>query len=146
MIEHKRYRALAFIGCGAVVILLVVFGFTGCGKSGKNLPVTEGTAILAADQVQEITVETASFYFKPSRVTVKVNVPVRMTLVSHTFIIGHNFSLNAPEAGMDIDKNIGHGGKVVIEFTPTKTGEYPFYCARDGHMNKGMTGALVVIP
>jgi plastocyanin domain-containing protein len=90
-------------------------------------------------------VEVESFFFKPSRIEVVANVPVRMTLKSGAFIIPHNFSLHAPGAGIEIDENIGHGKTAVVEFTPTKTGEYPFFCGKDSHAEKGMTGILVVL-
>jgi len=117
----------------------------GCGTPGKNLPVTEATATIGPDRIQEINVEVASFYFKPSRIQVVVNMPVRLILKSSTFIIPHNFSLHAPEAGVDIDQNVGSGKKVMVEFTPTKTGEYSFFCDKDGHATKGMAGTLVVV-
>ena len=126
--------------------LLAIALATGCGTPGKNLPVSEATAVAGADHVQEAVVKVASFYFKPNRIQVVVNLPVRLILKSGTFIIPHNFSLHAPEAGIDINQNIGHGKKVVVEFTPTKTGEYPFYCSKDGHSGKGMSGVLVVLP
>lgn len=129
-----------------MVLLSGTFFLAGCGTPGKNLPVSEGSATMSTNHVQEITVEAASFYFKPSRITVAANVPVRLTLTSHTFIIGHNFTLRAPEAGLDVEKDIGHGKTAVIEFTPTKAGEYSFFCDKDGHAGKGMKGTLVVTP
>ena len=117
-----------------------------CGTTaGKNLPVTEGTASIGESNIQEISVQVESFFFKPSRIQVVAGIPVRMTLKSGAFIIPHNFSIHAPDAGIDINQNIGHGKTVVVEFTPTKPGEYPFYCAKDSHAEKGMTGTLVVV-
>jgi len=90
-------------------------------------------------------VQAESFFFKPSHIQVVAGMPVRMTLKSGAFIIPHNFSIHAPDAGIDINADIGHGKTVVVEFTPTKAGEYPFYCGKDGHAEKGMTGTLVVV-
>lgn len=130
--------------CLAMIWLTTMFILAGCGTPGKDLPVSEATAKIGSDNVQEVNIEVASFYFKPSRIQVAANVPVRLILKSSTFIIPHNFSLHAPEAGIDINKNVGHGKKVIVEFTPTKPGEYKFFCGKDGHAKKGMTGTLVV--
>jgi len=125
--------------CGMAFLL-------GCTTAGKNLPVSTGAAVMKPGEIQEATLQVESFFFKPSRLEVVVNVPVRLTLKSGAFIIPHNFSLHAPEAGIDISQNIGHGKTLTLEFTPTKLGEYPFYCAKDSHAKKGMTGTLVVKP
>jgi uncharacterized cupredoxin-like copper-binding protein len=114
-----------------------------CGTPGKNLPVTEGKAVPVAG-VQELNVRVESFYFDPSRIHVTVNVPVRLILKSGTFLIPHDFSLHAPEAGIDVEADIGHGDSVTVEFTPTKVGEYRFFCDKSGHAEKGMVGTLVV--
>jgi uncharacterized cupredoxin-like copper-binding protein len=126
----------------AVSISIAVF--CGCTTSGKNLPVTEAKAVLSDNIVQEATIQVESFFFKPSRLEVAVNIPVRLTLKSGAFIIPHNFSLHAPDAGINIDADVGHGKTVVVEFTATRTGEYQFYCSKGGHAEKGMTGTLIV--
>jgi plastocyanin domain-containing protein len=128
-------------------LALLVLGFLaafGCGTPGKNLPVSEGTAIMTAGQIQEIKVQLHDFYFKPNRINVIVDVPVRLIVTNETIIVPHNFSLIAPGAGLDIVKDVGASRTVVIEFTPTRPGEYQFFCDKDKHMKKGMTGILVV--
>lgn len=127
------------VSAGAVALLV-----SACGTPGKNLPVTEGTAVATADGVQQITVKIESFYFDPSRIHVTVNKPARLILKSGTFLIPHNLSIRAPEAGIDVDHDIGHGDSTVVEFTPTKTGEYKIFCDKSGHAEKGMVGTLVV--
>ena len=127
-------------------VATLVAVMVGCGTPGKNLPVTEGTAVIDTDNIQEIHVRVESFYFEPSRIHVLVDIPVRMVLKSGTFIIPHNLSIDAPEAGIEIDLDIGHGKTATVEFTPTKEGEYPFFCNKGSHVKKGMTGTLVVEP
>ena len=130
---------------GLVIIGLATLIFTaGCGTPGKNLPVTTAAATVGTDNVQVVNVQVKSFYFKPSRIEVVANKPVRLVLTKSSLIVPHNFSLHAPDAGIDIDKNVGHGNKVIVEFTPTKPGEYQFFCDKDGHAKKGMVGTLVV--
>ena len=126
------------------IILIAIFYLFGCGTPGKNMPVTEVTATIAADQAQDVKINVESFYFNPSRINVVVGIPVRLTLTNHAHITPHNFSIHAPEAGMDLDMDIGTRKTVTIELTPTKIGEYEFYCDKDGHHKKGMAGKLVV--
>jgi uncharacterized cupredoxin-like copper-binding protein len=140
--EAKRFSILNL----GIFILIIISLAAGCGTPGKNMPVTEGTAVMGADRVQLLNVQVESFYFKPSRIQVVVNQPVRLILKSGALIIPHNITLHAPEAGIDINRGIGPGKTVAIEFTPTKTGEYSFFCGKDGHAKKGMGGTLVVVP
>ena len=128
-----------------IFVLVIITLAAGCGTPGKNIQVTEGTAVMGADRIQVLNVQVESFYYKPSRIQVAVNQPVRLILKSGAFIIPHNFTLHAPEAGIDINRGIGPGKTVAIEFTPTKTGEYSFFCGKDGHAKKGMGGTLVVV-
>lgn len=136
----KIYRPMR----SGILPVVAVALLAGCTTSGKNLPVTEARAA-TTDNVQEATMRVESFFFEPSRLEVVVNVPVRLTLKSGAFIIGHNFSIHAPEAGIDIDADVGHGNTVVVEFTPTTPGEYQFYCDKGSHADKGMTGTIVVV-
>jgi len=63
-------------------------------------------------------------------------------------MVPHNFVLKAPEAGMDVTADLGKEPQT-IRFTPTKVGEYPFYCDKkllffESHREKGMKGILKV--
>jgi plastocyanin len=130
----------------AIAIVAVALLMSACGTPGKNLPVTEGKAIADADGVQQITIKVESYYFEPSRAHVTVGKPVRLILKSGTFLIPHNLSIHAPEAGIDFDRDIGHGDSTLVEFTPTKIGEFRMFCDKSGHAKKGMVGTLVVEP
>ncbi len=131
---------------GLAAIAVSMLAIIGCGTPGKNLPVTEGVALLGADRVQEIKVELHDFYFKPSKIIVTENIPARILVSNKTLIVPHNFSIHAPETGIDVDQDVGPEKTHTIEFTPTKVGEYKFFCDKDGHMKKGMTGILAVVP
>ena len=100
------------------------------------------------NEVQSFDVVVDSYSFEPNEITVKVNEPVELRLRSVTSIIPHNFSINYPDAGMVIDEDIGSGKDVTVTFTPTKAGEYEFYCSKKSifanHKKKGMVGKLVV--
>ena len=99
-------------------------------------------------EVRQIDVVVDSYSFEPQEITVKVNTPVQLRLRSVTSVIPHNFSMSYPEAGLEIDEDVGSGSDKIIEFTPTKTGRYEFYCNKKSifanHKKKGMVGTLVV--
>ena len=128
-----------------VVFAVLCLGFaTGCA-SGLGRPVREITATMGSDQVQRVTVTAHSFWFDPNRIVVKRGVPVELTVRNGALFVPHDFSCDAPEAGIDVDARLGmfHGSKHV-KFTPTRAGEYHFHCDVDGHAKKGMMGMLVV--
>jgi len=103
-----------------------------------------------ADGVQRIRVISGSYFFKPDRIVVKVNVPVELLVSRESGITPHNFVIQALEAGVMVDEDLATDPKK-IAFTPTKAGKYPFYCSKKlpfvaGHREKGMEGVLEVVP
>ena len=124
---------------GAIALL------SGC-SSGFNHPVREVTATTGADHVQRVQVTTHSFWFDPNRLVVRRGIPVELTIRNGAFFVPHDFTCQAKEAGIDVDQKVGmfHGSKVV-RFTPTRSGEYPFYCDVDSHAKHGLKGTLVVV-
>jgi heme/copper-type cytochrome/quinol oxidase subunit 2 len=108
----------------------------------------EFTATAGSDGVQRVDVIGGSYYFDPNYIIVKVNVPVEMKIRKESGIVPHDFTLKAPEAGMDIQVSLGTE-PTVVRFTPTKVGKYPFYCSKkppflESHRDKGMEGVLEV--
>ncbi len=129
-----------------LVPVLVLLSASGCA-SGLNRPVREVTATADAQGIQHIRLAAHSFYFEPNRVVVKANQPVELRIHNGSWIVPHNVSIHVPEAGVDFDGDVHPlGGSRTVRFTPTKPGEYPFFCDKDGHRKKGMTGTLVVTP
>lgn len=130
-----------------VVAALTLTAAAGCGTSGAKIPVTEVTAKADAAGVQRVDVEVHSYYFKPSRIVVQSGVPVVLKLKFKNLLTPHNLTCAQADAGIEIDKSAGFmsfNRTKEAMFTPTKPGEYPFYCGVGSHMKKGMTGTLVV--
>jgi plastocyanin len=70
-------------------------------------------------------------------------------LTSITTITPHNFVLKNEGARLSIDRDVGAGRTVTVQFTPMKPGTYPFYCDKKllffpSHQEKGMEGTLEV--
>lgn len=115
----------------------------GC-SSGLNRPVTSMDAKLDAQGVQRVEVAMHSFYFEPNRIVVHANHPVELVFKNHSWLVPHNFTIVDPDAA--VDRSLGPLGGHVERFTPTKAGEYEFFCHKDSHAKKGMKGTLVVLP
>lgn len=127
-------------------VLVVLLFVPGC-TSGLNRPVHEVTAKADAQGVQRLTITTHTFYFEPNRIVVKANQPVELKVRNGSWLVPHNLSLKASDGGLDLEADVHPlGGSRVLRFTPTRPGEYSFYCDKDEHMKKGMTGTVVVTP
>lgn len=93
--------------------------------------------------------EGGSYFFKPSRVIVHVNVPVELLVSVEKGLIPHTLVIQSPEAGIVVDEKLSSDAKT-IRFTPTAIGKYPFYCKNKllffkSHREKGMAGVLEVV-
>ena len=127
------------------ILFFLIFFAQAAAQEGKK-PVV---ASIDADGVQRVSIVGGEYFFDPSRIIVKVNVPVELKVTKESGVTPHDIVLKAPEAGIDFAEDIGTTPKV-IKFTPTKTGTYPFYCAKKflmfkSHRERGMEGVLEVI-
>ena len=95
----------------------------------------------AADDsnAQVVAVEGGSFYYKPNEIHVKVGMPVKITLTSKDMM--HDFNID--ELGVKIPVTRS-GQSNSVEFTPTKTGNFEFYCSVGNHRAQGQIGTLYV--
>jgi plastocyanin domain-containing protein len=126
----------------SVILLLLCVAYAG-GAERK-----EFTASVDKDGVQRIEILGGSYFFDPNYIIVKVNVPVELKIRKESGMTPHNFILQAPEAGMNINVDLGTDATLVA-FTPTKTGTYPFFCDKKlpfmpSHKERGMEGVLEV--
>lgn len=108
------------------------------------------TAVSTGPEAQKIEIIVDSYSFEPDRITVTEGRPVELMLRSVTSMIPHNFTIDDPSSGLDIDVDVPSGEDVTATFTPVKTGEFKFYCDKKGifgsHIKKGMEGTIVVLP
>lgn len=139
-----------FLVATLFVLSASLFSLAACASTPEHTPtVLAVKAELGTDGVQRASLLAGSYFFDPARVTVKVNIPVELTIRKEAGLTPHNFTLKEPSAGLDLDISLS-GTPQTIKFTPTKTGLFNFYCNKklpfmESHRDKGMTGVLEVV-
>lgn len=128
----------------ATVAFSIAVGTAGCATSGRDRLPSLGVAELG-NNVQVARIKLSSYYFEPSRLIVQVGIPVRLILENDTLLTGHDFSVFAPDADLELDAYVPARQQVTVQFVPEQLGEFLFYCNIDDHTDKGMTGTLVVV-
>lgn len=86
--------------------------------------------------VREINLTSGSLFFNPDNLTLTKDQPVKINIQnsgSHTFTID--------QLGVDVRLQ---GSQEVVEFTPSQSGTFEYYCAVPGHWEGGMFGTLIV--
>lgn len=106
-------------------------------------------ATIDKDGYQRVEMTGGEYYFDPSVVVVKVNVPVELTIRKTGGITPHDFVIKAPEADLDFSIDLSSESKKV-SFMATKAGSYPFECSNQflffkSHKERGMHGMLEVV-
>ena len=79
------------------------------------------------DGVVRINMIAGSYFYKPNHIVVKVRTPVEITVVKEAGLAPHNFVMQAPEAGITVNRELGTE-PTRITFTPTAPGRFAFYC------------------
>ena len=128
-------------------VALLVIGAAG-GFAQQQTQEKRYIATIGPDGVQKVEITAGSYFFDPSDIVVKVNVPVQF-VIAKTGSAPHDITLQAPEAGIDIKESLSAKPKV-IAFTPTKAGKYSFWCTKKppfgkSHRDRGMEGVLEVV-
>lgn len=132
---------------GALLWLVWLAWSAAPGLAGDP-PKTE-TAVLSPDGFQRATIIVDSYSYTPDHLIVKRGVPLELKLTSVTWLVPHNFLIDAPEAGLQVNEEVPAGKSVTIRFTPGIEGHYKFFCDKKllffhSHEEKGMTGTLEV--
>lgn len=88
--------------------------------------------------VQVFVVTASNFKYDVTTIRVKKGVPVRIVLKNTEGF--HDFKIS--EFGGT--KKIRAGEQDVLEFTPTESGSFEFFCSVGSHRQMGMKGTLIV--
>ena len=132
----------------ATAVLLQVAVLAGCGEEEAPVaPVPDGLGqvTVAADGVQEVTLQTQDDYvFTPDRFTVTPG-RVRLTVVNIAEGMPHNLEFTDEELPQPIEDDIAMvaaGEEATIEFEVATPGDYPFACTF--HLQLGQVGTMTV--
>lgn len=99
----------------------------------------QSTGTAATSDSSVITVEGGAFYFKPN--VIKAKLGQKVTIEFKNAGGSHDFTIDELNVKT---KTIGSGDTAKVEFTPSKTGSFEFYCSISNHRQMGMTGTLTV--
>ena len=102
------------------------------------------------DGVSRVEIIGGGYFFKPSYVAVKVNIPVELKVSKEPGLAPHDIVAKSPEAGIEFQVSLSSTPQI-IKFTPTRVGKYPIYCSKTvpfskSHREKGMEGIIEVAP
>jgi plastocyanin len=122
------------------ICIAVILALVGC-SSGLDRPVVSVDATTDPDGVQRVKVDMHSYYFEPNRIVVHSGKPVELTVHNCSHVVPHNLTIVG--GGINVDES--KWGWAKVTFVPKTAGEYKFFCHKDGHEKKGMTGTLVVV-
>lgn len=131
------------------LFILGIAGYVTCQADDGTYKEMIYQPSIAADGLQRVRIEGGSYFFKPNRVIVKVNLPVELSVSVESGLIPHTLVIQAPEAGIEVDEKLSSDAKT-IRFTPAAIGKYHFYCKNKllffkSHREKGMEGVLEVV-
>jgi plastocyanin len=103
----------------------------------------------AAETVRHIAVSLGDYRFSPDTISVRPGETVELELTNTDRLTPHNFTLQAQDAGLDVDVDVSAGQTRVVDVTPRVPGTYTFYCNKKlplmkSHRDRGMHGTLVV--
>lgn len=133
-----------------IPIALRVFAFAGWLALSINTTAAETLTLSPeGDGVQRATIIMESYSFSPDHLAVQAGSPLELTLKNESFLIPHNFVLEAPSIGLTINRTVSAGETSVVQLPPLQPGQYTFYCDKQflffpNHREEGMEGRLDV--
>lgn len=132
---------------GIPLTLIPALLILACGTPGREVPATVATAQPIGGDTLRAELTLRNNYFEPSRLVTEVGRPLRLVLIKRSGFLGivpHDFNLIAPETGINVSDQPVSGDGDSITITPTKAGEYRFFCGKGDHAAEGMEGRLIV--
>lgn len=133
---------------GGIVALIVVLtgGFFFMSRKSGSRPteqsttnIQQPTSEMIKENVQTVTMEAGSFYYKPNVINAKVGEKIKLVMTSKDMM--HNFNIDELAVKLPITKA---GETNTVEFTARKAGTFEFYCSVGQHRKNGQVGTLIV--
>jgi hypothetical protein len=124
--ETKKIKR-SFIYIGAVLSVLALASTFAITFVPASDTVNLGPKQLAGDgDFQEVTINIGALGYAPDAITVRKDVPVRLTLKADN---SAGCTRDFVFSEFNIRKLVPRGGTEVVEFTPTQTGTFEFRCS-----------------
>lgn len=146
----KGFNPLIIIGAVALLLIVGYFLYSSRQKAMSAVPAVQGGEestetsqqtgeVMPAGEIKEFTIDGTNFAFNPSSITVNKGDTVKINFKDDDGI--HNLTID----GYDVNTGtLAKGKMTVVQFVADKTGNFEYYCAVDGHREKGMVGTLIV--
>jgi plastocyanin domain-containing protein len=130
---HQKVVAVGVVGMVALLIVTGIAIFAAPAMLDRARP---GSAVMAPDGVQEVTVEVANGIYEPNVIRAKAGVPLRLRVDVRE---RHSCAtkLLVPDLGLDFD--LPAGGTAVLTIPASKPGAYLFTCGQ-----KMVKGSIVL--
>ena len=105
----------------------------------------------AEDDTKIIQIKMGDYRFTPDELTLVAGQPIVLRLVNTDTITPHNFILEDPDTGLDVNVDVSADESVDVKLMPLWPGRHTFYCGNKlsfmkSHREKGMEGTLIVAP
>ena len=99
--------------------------------------------------VQRVDMDLGDYQFHPKTLSIAAGTTAELILTNRDSITPHNFIVEAPEAGMEVNLEVSAGESATIVLRPTRPGTYTFYCDKqflffESHREKGVEGQVKV--
>jgi uncharacterized cupredoxin-like copper-binding protein len=128
---------------------------TACARPGPSIQLVGDTSAQNLTVISVIT--TTQFRFEPTQLTLRANVPVRLTFDNRLRAgnsggaLMHDFTIDTITGAGLLPRLAGYRVHIAVESNSQATGEfqlpagsYEFYCSVDRHRLDGMVGTLTV--
>ena len=154
VVELLKRPAFSYVAAGVVAVFAVLSINGGLALHGSFYTIQNLFAVAAMSPedlanihgriagvtggIQEVTIKVLDRGYQSSAGTLRVGVPVRLTLTTDN-TKGCTRVFTIPN--MNLTKTLSETGTEVVEFTPTKTGRLAYTCGMGMY-----TGAFAVIP
>ncbi len=123
------------ISSGLFVVVIMMNGLLNAAESDSKV----------------IQVRLGDYRFMPDELQLVAEQAVVLQLINTDTFTPHNFTLEDPNSGLDVNVDVSAGDTVEVHLMPLWPGRHTYYCSNkllfmQSHRKKGMEGTLIVVP